>query len=54
MNTVQYGFTPQKGTINVAMKVKNFFLEGLAEAEVIVLVSLESKVHLIQHGGQEF
>ena len=43
MNTDQYGFTPQKGTIDAAMKVKDFVMEGLAEAEVIVLVSLDVK-----------
>jgi len=43
MNTHQYGFTPQKGTIYVAMKVKKIVKEGLAGGEVIILISLGVK-----------
>jgi hypothetical protein len=43
MNTNQYGFTPQKGTIDAALEVKDFVKEGLAAGEVIVLVSLDIK-----------
>jgi hypothetical protein len=43
MNTYQYGFTPQKGPIDAAMKVKDFVKEGLSAREVIVLVSLDVK-----------
>lgn len=42
MNRNQYGFTPQRSTIDAAMAVKNFVAEGLA-AEVTVLVSLDVK-----------
>jgi hypothetical protein len=40
MNENQFGFTPQKGTIDAAMAIKAFVQEGLA-AEVIALVSLD-------------
>ena len=43
MNRNQYGFTPQRSTIDVAMAVKDFVLEGLVAGEVIVLVSLDVK-----------
>ena len=43
MKTNQYGFTPQKGTIDVAMEVKDFVMVGLAAGEVIVLASLDIK-----------
>jgi hypothetical protein len=43
MNENQYGFTPQKSTIDAAMAVKEFVVEGLAAGEVIVLVSLDIK-----------
>jgi len=43
MNTHQYGFTPQKGTIDAAMEVKKFVKEGLAAGEVIILISLDVK-----------
>jgi methionyl-tRNA synthetase len=40
MNNCQYGFTPQRSTIDVAMKAKDFVRNGLG-AEVIVFVSLD-------------
>jgi hypothetical protein len=43
MNNYQYGFTPQRSTLDVAMEVKEFVREGLAAGEVIVLVSLDIK-----------
>jgi hypothetical protein len=43
MNTNQYGLTPQKGTIDAAMEVKDFVKEVLAAGEVIALVSLYLK-----------
>jgi hypothetical protein len=43
MNINQYGFTPQKGTIDSAMEVKDFVKEGLATGEVTVPVSLDVK-----------
>jgi len=39
----QYGFTPQKSTIDAAMAVKNVVIEGLTAGDVIVLVSLDVK-----------
>jgi hypothetical protein len=42
MNNNQYGFMPQKGTIDAAMAVKEFVEKGLV-TEVIVLVSLDVK-----------
>jgi len=43
INKNQYGFTPQKGTINAAMEIKEIVKEGLAAGEVIALVSLDVK-----------
>jgi hypothetical protein len=43
LNTHQYGFTPQKGTIDAAMEIKNYVNEGLAGGEVIALISLDVK-----------
>jgi hypothetical protein len=43
MNTRQYGFTTQKGTIDAAMEVKEFIKEGLAAGEVTALISLDVK-----------
>jgi hypothetical protein len=43
MNTNQYGFTPQRSTINAAMAVKEFVEEGLVAGELIALVSLDVK-----------
>ena len=43
MNIHQYGFTPQKGTIDAAMEVKEFVKEDLAAGEITVLISLDVK-----------
>jgi hypothetical protein len=43
LNTHQYGFTPQKGTTDAAMEIKNYVMEGLAGGEVIALISLDVK-----------
>ena len=43
MNTYQYGFTPQKSTVDAALEVKIFVKEGLAAGEVIALISLDVK-----------
>jgi hypothetical protein len=43
MNNNQYGFTPQRGTIDAAMAVKDFVEKALVAGEVIVLVSLDVK-----------
>jgi hypothetical protein len=43
MNNNQYGFTPQKSTIDTAMAVKNVVSDGLTAGDVIVLVSLAVK-----------
>ena len=43
MNNNQYGFTPQRGTINAAMALKDLVVKGLIAGEVIVLVSLNVK-----------
>jgi hypothetical protein len=43
MNRNQHGFTPQRNTINAAMAVKDFVVEGLVAGEVIVLVRLDVK-----------
>jgi hypothetical protein len=41
LNNNQYGFTPQRSTIDAAMAVKNTVDEGLKTGEVIILVSLD-------------
>jgi len=41
MNENQYGFRPQKCTIDVAMAIKDFVQKGLAAGEVIALISLD-------------
>ena len=43
INTNQYGFTPQRSTVDAAMAVKNIVEEGLLAGEVIILVSLDIK-----------
>jgi len=43
MNNNQFGFTPQRSTLDAAMALKNFVLEGLVAGDVIVLVSLDVK-----------
>jgi len=43
MNNSQYGSTPQRGTIDTAMVMKNFVEKGLVAQEVTVLVSLDVK-----------
>jgi len=42
MNNNQFGFTPQRSTIDAAMALKTFVI-GLAAGDVIVLVSLDVK-----------
>jgi len=41
MNENQFGFRPQKSTIDAAMVVKEFVEDSLAEGDVIALVSLD-------------
>jgi len=41
LNNIQYGFTPQRSTIDAAMAVKNIVDEGLKAGEVVILVSLD-------------
>ena len=42
-NDNQYGFTPQRGTIDAAMVVKNFIEESLRLKQCTILVSLDVK-----------
>ena len=39
----QYGFTPQRGTVDAAMEVKNFIEESLRLKQCAVIVSLDVK-----------
>jgi hypothetical protein len=41
LNNSQFGFTPQRSTIDAAIGGKNFVTEGLAAGDVLVLVSLD-------------
>jgi hypothetical protein len=43
MNRNQYGFMPQRSTIDATMAVKEFVAESLVAGEVMVLVSLYVK-----------
>jgi hypothetical protein len=52
MNRNQFGFTPQKSAIDAAIEVKEYLEEGLREEKIAILVSLDVKEHLTQHGGQ--
>jgi hypothetical protein len=42
-NDNQYGFTPQRGTVDAEMKVKNFIEESLRLKQCTVIVSLDVK-----------
>jgi len=41
MNENQFGFRPQKSTIDAAVAIKTFVQEGLAAGEVIAFVTFE-------------
>jgi len=41
LNNNQYGFTPQRSTIDAVMAIKNIVDEDLKTGEVIILVSLD-------------
>ena len=41
MSDNQFGFRPQKSTVDAAMAIKNFVQESLDEGEVMALVSLD-------------
>jgi hypothetical protein len=43
MNKNQYRFTPQKGTTDAVLKIKEILKEGLTAGEVVALVSLDVK-----------
>jgi ribonuclease HI len=43
LNTNQYGFTPQRGTTEAAMEVKEYVLEALAAGEIIAIIGLDVK-----------
>jgi hypothetical protein len=43
MHNNQYGFTPQRSTIDAAMTVKDFVEESLKAGEVIAIASLDVK-----------
>jgi len=41
LNDNQYGFTPQRSTIDAAMAIKSIVEEVLKSGEVVILVSLD-------------
>jgi len=43
LNVNQYGFTPQIGTVDAAMEVKNFIEKSLRLKQCTVIVSLDVK-----------
>ena len=53
MNTDQYGFTPQRSTIDDAtMAVKDFVEEGLVAGELIVKGKLQNHCQMILYGNR--
>ena len=50
-NDNQYGFTPQRGTIDAAMVVKNFIEVSLRLKQCTILVSLDVKGAFMRLGG---
>ena len=52
MNENQFGFRPQKFTIDAAMVVKEFEQDSLAAGDIIALVTY--KALLMQPGGPRF
>jgi hypothetical protein len=43
MSENQYGFMPQKSTLDAAMAVKGFVEPALAVGDIVVLISLDVK-----------
>jgi ribonuclease HI len=43
MNRKQYGFTPQKSTIDATIEVKDYLEEGLRQGQIAILLSLDVK-----------
>ena len=54
LNSNQYGFVPQRGTLDAAMAVKVIIEENLKQKNCTSVVSLESEGHSMQLGGQAF
>ena len=54
LNSNQYGFTPQRGTVDAAMVIKEIIEGNLKQKDSTSVVRLESEEHLMRHGGQTF
>ena len=54
MNNNQYGFTPQRSTIDAAMAVKEYVEEAMAAGGITVLISLDVKGAFARPGGLAF
>jgi hypothetical protein len=52
MNDNQFGFRPQKSTVDAAMVIKAFVQESLDAVEVIALLAWTFKKRSMQRGGQ--
>ena len=52
MNDNQFGFRPQKSTVDAAMVIKAFVQESLDAGEVIALLAWTFKKRSMQRGGQ--
>jgi hypothetical protein len=50
----QYGFAPQRNTIDAAMAVKSFIQPILENRGLVIMTSLMSKEPLTPHGGQRY
>ena len=53
LNSNQYGFIPQRGTVDAAMAVKEIIEENLKK-KLLYFSSLYGEGHLPRHGGQAF
>ena len=54
LNGNQYGFIPQKSTIDAALAVKSFIRENLQQKTVLLWWVLMSKEHLTPLGGHPY
>ena len=53
LNDNQFGFTPQKGTTDAAMALKQFIEPELERGRMVIMASLDvKKEHLTQPSGR--
>ena len=54
LNKNQYGFTPQKGTVDAAMEVRQYIEPHLNIRGVSIIISVDVQGPLCQLGGQRY